>query len=51
VLAAGTDDGMFIGALEGSLFMAVVAAAGALESSNFTSFMLQIGQFPGLSEW
>jgi hypothetical protein len=40
-----------LGMLEGSLFIATLVAAGVVELSSFTSFMLQMGQFPGLSEW
>ncbi len=47
----GAPDGMFIGPFAASLFVGPAVVPAALESSSFTSFMLQIGQFPGLSEW
>jgi hypothetical protein len=48
--AAGALDEGMLGMLEGSLFIVALVAAGVLEFSSFTSFMLQMGQFPGLSE-
>ncbi len=41
---AGLGVGVAIGAAAGG-------SAEPLGPSNFTSFMRQIGQFPGLSEW